>query len=513
MARALASLIAGETTSPIAGMAMHSCSASDTVRPQEVTAQDRVGLFRSVASPTALRLASYLATAPLSLPVLRELQSMTLPGSRPADLAEVFLSGLLRRVRQPCPRKVDFDFYPGVQQILLASMSRAEVLRVFRSVCHIVGDRFGASLAFTAFFAEGAGTAWSKPDPGFDMSVSEPFASIAVTVLRSVGGRYRDVADQLASASGGLSSQLYAVPYGCLEPVGADSAVSESVILAFSGEHAMSDANEIPAPTKAPTLWLGVPPNNPHFTGREELLLALRSQLGAGFTTALVPITLYGMGGVGKTQIAIEYAYRFAADYELVCWISGQVPSQLRSGLAALAPHLGIPALADGDQEATLEAVKEALRLGEPYSRWLLIIDNAEQPEEVMRYLPPTGGHRLITSRNQAWDELAETFHVPQFTRDESIRLIQRRGKNISEEDADRLAERLGDLPLAIEQAAAWQAQSGMPVERYLALLQTRMTALLKENTPRGYPLDIVAAWTVAFEHLQDEAPEAAALV
>ena len=129
----------------------------------------------------------------------------------------------------------------------------------------------------------------------------------------------------------------------------------------------MSNPDEPAAATKAPTLWLGVPPHNPHFTGREELLLALRSQLGAGFTTALVPITLYGMGGVGKSQIAIEYIYRFAADYELVCWISGQVPSQLRSGLAALAPHLGISASADGDQEATLEAVKEALRLGEPY--------------------------------------------------------------------------------------------------------------------------------------------------
>jgi tetratricopeptide (TPR) repeat protein len=507
-----ASLIAGETTSPIASMAVHSCSACDAVRTQEVTApQDRVALFRSVASPTALRLASYLATAPLSLPVLRALQAVTLPGS-PVDLAEVFLSGLLRRVRQPCPGGVDFDFHPGVRQVLLASMPRAEVLRVFRAVCQTAGGKFGASLAFTTFFAEGAGTAWPKPDPGLDISVSEPFASIAVTVLRSVGGRYRDIAEQLASASAGLSLPR-AVSYSDPEPAGADSAAPELAILASSGEQAMSDANELAAPAKAPTLWLGVPPHNPHFTGREELLLALRSQLGTGFTTALVPITLYGMGGVGKSQIAIEYIYRFAADYELVCWISGQVPSQLRSELAALALHLGIPASADDDQEATLEAVKEALRLGQPYTRWLLVIDNAEQPEEVMRYLPATGGHRLITSRDQAWDDWAQTFQVPQFTRDESIRLIRRRGKNISEEDADLLAERLGDLPLALEQAAAWQAQSGMPVERYLALLEKRMTALLKENTPRGYPLDIVAAWTVAFEHLQNEAPEAAALV
>jgi tetratricopeptide (TPR) repeat protein len=510
-----ASLVAGETTSPIAGMAVHSRSASNVVPSHEATVpQERVALFGLVASPIALRLASHLAAAPLSLPVLQLLQSITLPECRPADLAEIFLSGLMHRIPQPRSEGLDFEFYPGVREILLASMSRAEVLRVFRCVCEIVDDRFGASLAFTNFFVNREGASWPKPDPGLDISISEPFASIAITVLRSVGGRYREIADQLASPSGGLSSsELHAVPHRSLESLNTGPVVSESVILTHSGEHIMSNPDEPTASTKAPTLWLDVPPNNPYFTGREELLLAMRSQLGAAFGTALVPVTLCGLGGVGKSQIALEYVYRFAADYELVSWISGEIPGRLRSGLAALAPHLGISTSADGDQEATLEAVKEALRQGKPYSRWLLVIDNAEQPEEVMRYLPPTGGHRLITSRNQAWEDWAQTFYVPLFTRDESIRLIRRRGKNISEEDADRLAERLGDLPLALEQAAAWQAQSGMPVERYLALLEKRMTALLKENTPRGYPLDIVAAWTVAFDHLEDEAPDAAALV
>ena len=217
-----ASLIAGETTSPIAGMAVHSRPARDVVQSREVsTPQDRVARFRSVASPTALRLTSYLATAPLSLPVVRLLQSIAMPGSRPADLAEVFLSGLLRRVPQPSRGGVDFDFHPGVRQILLASMPRAEVLRVFRSVCQIAGDRFGTSPAFTAFFAECAATTWSKPAPGLNISVSEPLASIAVTVLRSLGGRYRDIADQLAARSGELSSSApHTVPYGGLEPPG-----------------------------------------------------------------------------------------------------------------------------------------------------------------------------------------------------------------------------------------------------------------------------------------------------
>ena len=509
-----ASLIAGESASPIAGMAVYSRSAPHVVQ-SDVTAppHNQVAMFRSVASPTALRLASYLATAPLSIPALRQLQPMMLPGSRPADLAEVFLSGLLRRIPHPRPGGLEFDFYPGVRQVLLSSMPRAEVLRIFRLVCRVVGDRFGASQAFTAFLTQGASPAWSKPDPGFNMYNSEPFASIAMTVLRSVGGRYGDIAHQFASPDKELpSSEPHAVPRSSQESAMACSVIPKSVFLAYPGEHSMSNPDELTAPPRTPALWLGVPPNNPYFTGREELLLAMRSQLGAGFATAIVPIALHGLGGVGKSQIALEYVYRFAADYELVYWIPAQAPGQLRSGLAALAPHLGISTSADGDQEATLDAVKEALRLGKPYSRWLLVIDNAEQPEEVMHYLPPTGGHRLITSRNQAWDDWVQTFQVPPFTRDESVRLIRRRGKNVSVEDANRLAERLGDLPLAIEQAAAWQA-ARMPVERYLALLEKHMSTLLKENTPRGYSLDIVAAWTMAFDHLREEAPEAAALV
>lgn len=127
--------------------------------------------------------------------------------------------------------------------------------------------------------------------------------------------------------------------------------------------------------------------------------------------------------------------------------------------------------------------------------------------------LPQVGGHILITSRNQTWRSFAQTFPVAEFTRDESIRLIRRRGKDISEEDADQLAESLGDLPIAVEQAAAWQAESGMSVKRYLTLLDEQMSTLLAENPPEGYNLSVVAAWTLAFDDLQRQSPEGAMLV
>jgi len=506
-----ASLLARESTEPIAGMATYSRIPPLAARAQddESGPRDQIASFQSMASPTAMRLASHLATAPLSLPVLQLLQSETLPGSRPADLAEVFVSGLLHRAETGRDGVV-FDFPRGVRQLLVSSMSRAQLLRVFRSACEIIGDRFGASRAFTSFLAQGPDSRW----PASGITVSEPFASIAVTVLRSLGGRYREIGDKLAVPFDGLPSSVpHAIASGDQESAKADSADLRSVILATPGVHAMASPDTPAASPKAPAVWLNVPMPNPHFTGREELLLTLRKQLSTGFTTALVPIALYGLGGVGKSQIAIEYVYRFATEYELVCWIPAGAPGQLRNGLVDLAAHLKLPVSADADQEAILAGVMEALRRGVPYSRWLLVIDNAEQPEEIMRYLPPTGGHRLVTSRNQAWDEWARTFFVPQFTRDESIRLIRQHGTNISEEDADRLAERLGDLPLALEQAMTWQVNGGMSVSRYLRLLDRRKTALLKENLPRGYTLDIVAAWTMAFEHLQREAPEAAALV
>jgi tetratricopeptide (TPR) repeat protein len=262
---------------------------------------------------------------------------------------------------------------------------------------------------------------------------------------------------------------------------------------------------------RQPARWRGVPPRNPNFTGRQDLLLAIRSRLSQTGITTHVPIALCGLGGVGKTQTAIEYAHWFAANYDLVCWVSGEVLAQLRIELAAIAPDLNIPAGSSLDM--TLREVCDALNRGEPYARWLLVVDNAGAPDALMRYLPQAGGHLVITSQDQRWAGYAMTYQVGEFTREESISLIRLRGGNISEYDADRLADRLGDLPIAVEQAAAWQAETGMPVPRYLTLLDQQMSTLLAENPPAGYKLSIVAAWTLAFEDLKVRSPESATLV
>ena len=490
-----AEMLARKASAPIAGMAVYTQSeAAPVPRPERLTGYERVALFRSVASPTALRLAMYLAAAPLSLPVMRLVQHVMLPRSGPADLAEVFLSGLLRRVASPGPATMEFDFQPSVREMLLSGLRRAEAIRVYRLVSAYVDERLGSPPEFPAVF----GASWPEPAAAESWTggpLTDPFGAVALTVLRSVGGQYSEIADKMTAAR---------------EDPGKPSPPERGPQIAdttTTGGPAVSE----PTTVKQPSLWRGVPPRNPNFTGRQDLLLAMRSQLSQVGITALVPIALRGLGGVGKTQAAIEYAHRFAADYDLIGWIAGEASTQLRNELAALAPDLGVPR-AD-DVEVTLRAVRDALNRGVPYTRWLLVVDNADDPDTLMRYLPQAGGQILITSRNQRWGEFATTYQVGEFTREESIALIRLRGKDISEQDADRLADRLGDLPIAVEQAAAWQAETGMTVSRYLALLDNQMSAILAENPPEGYNVTIVAAWTLAFEDLQGQSPEGAALV
>ncbi len=260
-----------------------------------------------------------------------------------------------------------------------------------------------------------------------------------------------------------------------------------------------------------PAIMRGVPSRNPHFTGRIDLLDQLRQALMLGSErTALLPHALHGLGGVGKTQLAIEYAYRHSADYELVWWLTADDPAEVCASLASLASLLRVPESADVAQ--TVTTVLDALGTGRPYRRWLLVFDNADQPEKIRQYLPNPLGHVLITSRNQVWAEIARTVEVDVFSREESVALLQQRGRDISTEDAHRLAEELGDLPLALEQAAAWQAETGMPVGEYIRLLGER-TDLLGEKPPAGYPTPVAATWSLGFERLRQNSVAAAQLM
>ncbi len=254
-----------------------------------------------------------------------------------------------------------------------------------------------------------------------------------------------------------------------------------------------------------PRLW-NIPARNLAFTGREDLLAAVRDRLQAGH--AAVVQALYGMGGVGKTQLAAEYAHRFARSYDLAWWINAEQGGLIGDQVAGLGQALGcIPAGAGN--EALRAAVLTELR---QRARWLLIFDNAEAPADVAPWLPGDGGHVLITSRERGWDEVATPVDVDVLTRAESIEMLQRRVPRLTEADADRLAAELGDLPLAIAQAAGFMADTGTPASQYLGLLQTRAGQLLDQGAPGSYPRSLAATTALIVARLADHDPAAAEL-
>lgn len=214
------------------------------------------------------------------------------------------------------------------------------------------------------------------------------------------------------------------------------------------------------------------------------------------------------MGGIGKTQIATEYIYRHLQDYDIVWWIPAAQPTQIHASLTELAQRLRL--LGADEASTAVPAVWEALRVGKPYRRWLLVFDSAEDPEVVRPYFPVGGpGDILVTSRNPNWAGVARTLEVGVFDRTESKLLLSRRGPQLDGSDADRIAEKLGDLPLAIEQAAAWLAETGMTAGEYLRLFDEKTAEILQVSSPGDYEVSVAAAWNVSFDQLSVSSPAA----
>jgi tetratricopeptide (TPR) repeat protein len=272
-------------------------------------------------------------------------------------------------------------------------------------------------------------------------------------------------------------------------------------------------------PRSTPRIWVGVPPRNKNFTGRADVLAQLRSRTAANNTAVLLskeslPRAVQGLGGVGKTAVAIEYAYKYGHEYDLVCWIRADQTLLVRSALAALAPDLGLdPPSASGIDQATA-GVLDALRRGEPYDRWLLIFDNADRPDDLLPFVPTGDGDVLITSRNHEWAPLVDTMALDVFERAESIQfLLKRAPKGLTSENANRLADGLGDLPLALVQAAAVIYEGGMAVDEYLRQLHDRIARILELGISPEYPTSMTAAWQISVHKLRQSSPAALELL
>lgn len=273
---------------------------------------------------------------------------------------------------------------------------------------------------------------------------------------------------------------------------------------------------------KAP-LTVGVLPSvrnvalapTPDFTGRVDELDKLRQLFDARATgTAIVAI--HGLGGVGKTQLALRYARSCAADYDVVWWLRAEQPATLATDFADLAAELRLPGRGEPDQRAAIEAVKHWLARS---ARWLLVFDSVHEPRDLDPYLVPGApGQVLITSRHASWPGIAK-LHLRELRREDSVSLLLSRSgvRDRTTKDhtaaAGSLAEALGDLPLALAQAAAFMEEHAIGVDEYLALFRERQEELMRRGAESGTAPTVATTWDIAFRQLSARAPAAAEML
>src|SRR5215831_8410911 len=262
-----------------------------------------------------------------------------------------------------------------------------------------------------------------------------------------------------------------------------------------------------------PRPFIGVPPRIASFTGRADELDRLDAILmhdkPAAVTQASVGrAAVQGMGGVGKTSLAIEYAHRFRGLYAGVCWCPAETRTGLLSALANLAVALGAAAADEANVE---KAAKAALRrLAEQRATWLLVYDNVPAPDAIADLLPSAGARVLITSRFSDWRELADDVALDVLPVEEAVAFLQSRTGRSDAAGAKAIAEALGRLPLALDHAAAYCRRTQMRFADY-----AEKALNLTSTAPRGagYPRSVAATFDLAVNEAVARCPAAEPLM
>ncbi|MCL9758771.1 FxSxx-COOH system tetratricopeptide repeat protein [Frankia sp. AiPa1] len=254
-------------------------------------------------------------------------------------------------------------------------------------------------------------------------------------------------------------------------------------------------------------IWRLPAPRNPCFVARDRELAILRA--GLSDTTAGSSWVLCGLGGVGKTGLAVEYCYRYRVEYDLVWWVPAEDPVSATCALANLADELGMATAGDADR--SVRAVVAVLGRGIRFPRWLIVLDNAERAEEIHGLLGAAarapGGHVLVTSRHRDWSWMARTLTITELPRTDAVRLLREQASSLTEADAGRIADLLGCLPLALQQAGTWIANTGIAPAAYLELVLRRTNDVLSHGAPQNL-VPVAATWTVGLTAAEGPAME-----
>jgi tetratricopeptide (TPR) repeat protein len=268
---------------------------------------------------------------------------------------------------------------------------------------------------------------------------------------------------------------------------------------------------EARVPSALPRIWNVPQLRNPAFTGREDVLEALAAARGQGAAATAITQTIAGLGGVGKTSLAVEYAYRQSSQLDVVWWLRAEKPATLLGDFTGLASALELPETAQSDPSLVVRGVHRWLA---DHDRWLLVFDNANRPEELTPLLPPAGrGQVLVTSRWAAWGEWARPMQLKVMSRKEAVAFVGRRTGTTDEQIAAALAEAMGDLPLALAEAAAYIEQTQLGLYNYLRLVQERAVDLFGLRQPTGAQRRVATVWSLSLERVREEAPGTEALL
>jgi hypothetical protein len=261
---------------------------------------------------------------------------------------------------------------------------------------------------------------------------------------------------------------------------------------------------------EAASLPVRLAPRPVFLAGREGLLAELDARLASGpGQPGPRLVALCGLGGVGKTSVAVEYAHRHLAEVG-VCWqFPAEDPAVLAAEFAVLAAQLGAREMVDPrDPVASVHAV-----LARQVAGWLVVFDNAPDRASVERFVPPAGpGRVLITTQNQHWPP-GQALDVPVLGPQVAADFLVNRTGDPDWAAAWELAAELGGLPLALEQAAAYLQATGTALASYLSLFRYRQADLLSRGEASGHPADVAATLGLALSRLVGEAPAAAGLL